>query len=300
MMQQSWSENREIPLVYTEEFLASAFRYPESSFELAPAAYSGDDLMAYIAGFPRRMRRGGREYRFLINTFLTAASDTKGTGYGLAVWSELARRGRKAGFDGALNFCVEGDDMNRMILSASTLLKLPTKQIYTVRYLSRFLRPEPAEQEQPFEELDVFLELTSLIPETTELARVWTRAEAQWQCCDRHGAITMRYSVGGIGGVLSGYLMPVSTVPPTPVAIIDDVLWGDLDSSGRQELVRRFLRAAAARGARTVSVPVLGYAATEPLQAMGFRPSRRVVCAYLTTWSDIEFDQVASLYIDVV
>jgi hypothetical protein len=300
MMRQSWSENHEVPLLYTEEFLASAFHYPESSFELAPSVYSGDDLVAFIAGFPRRMRRGGRDYRFLINTFLTAASDTKGTGYGLALWGGLAQRGRKAGFDGALNFCVEGDDMNRMILSLSTLLRQPTKQIYTVRYLSRFLRPTPGEPEPPFQDVDLFLELAAAIPEATELARTWTRAEAQWQCCDRYGAIAVSSPAGGARGVLSGYVMPVATAPPTPVAIIDDVLWGDLDDEGRQDLVRQFLRVAAARGAQTISVPVLGYAAMEPFRAAGFRPSRRVLCAYLTAWTEVALDPVPSLYIDVV
>ena len=37
LMQRSWAENRNEPLLYSAEFLHSAFDYPGSTFELAPS-----------------------------------------------------------------------------------------------------------------------------------------------------------------------------------------------------------------------------------------------------------------------
>ncbi len=65
--------------------------------------------------------------------------------------------------------------------------------------------------------------------------------------------------------------------------------------------MRRFDRQGAAAGARIAIVPALGYAEMEPFLATGFRPSQRVVHAYLTIWSEpMPKEPVAAYYLDIL
>ena len=58
LMRTSWAENTQEPLAYSEQFLASALAQPGASFDLCPAMYEGGKLVAFGAGFPRRLRVG--------------------------------------------------------------------------------------------------------------------------------------------------------------------------------------------------------------------------------------------------
>ena len=139
------------------------------------------------------------------------------------------------------------------------------------------------------------------ISESAPLSRVWTRAEAEWQCRGRSGALAVTLLEGDRRGMLTGYVTEVETPAAqlARAAILEDLLWGNLDSAQRATLLRQFLQAASACGCQSVSCPVLGYASTEPLTAAGFRPSRRVLQTYLTLWNGQEPDCLPSLYIDV-
>ena len=302
MLQQSWSANQEQPLLYTEPFLRSAFEYPGSSFELAPSLYLHDDLAGFVAGFPRRVRLEGRETRLVLNTLLTASAAMKRRGYGLLVWRELMERARARGYDGTINYCVEGDDMNRMMPAVVRLFGLNTERICTIEFLVRFLRPsaEGRALDASDRGIDLFLELTAPIADAVPLARTWTDDEVAWQCRGRAGAIAVTVESEGRRGMLTGYVMEVASVPPARVALMEDLLWGDLQPAECSELLQCFLRAAASRGAQTVSCPVLGYASTDPLVAAGFRRSPRVLHAYLTLWNGEQPKPTPSLYIDVL
>ena len=109
LMEQSWAENNKQPLLYTKEFLKSCFEYPGASYALAPTLYRDDIPKAFVAGFPRRVRYKGRELNIVLITFLTVASEYKKMGYGVVIWSELVKRVRVAGFDGMVNYCVDGE-----------------------------------------------------------------------------------------------------------------------------------------------------------------------------------------------
>ena len=298
-MQRAWAANKEVPLLYTEEFLRSAFEYPGTDMRLTPSIYSGDDLLAFVAGFPRRFRWNGRDVNLALNTFLTAAAGTRGSGYGLAVWGAFHERAKSAGYDGSLNFCVEGDEMNRVAPAAAKLFRLNTQRVFSVEYLVRFLRPAKEAAAAPEADIDLFLELASAITETVPFARFWTREEAIWQCRDRSGAITLSASHGGRRGMLTGYIMQVATAPATNVLLMEDILWGDLEEAERKELLQNFLRLAAARGAQSASCPVLNYASLDPLTAAGFRRSKRVLHTYLTTWTGDHPAEFESVYLDV-
>jgi hypothetical protein len=99
--------------------------------------------------------------------------------------------------------------------------------------------------------------------------------------------------------MLTGYLAEAASTPPTPIVLLEDLFWGDLEAAERSDLLARFLRIAAAQGAKTASCPVLGYASTDTLTAAGFRPSKRVLHMYLTLWNGLEPRPVPELYIDV-
>jgi hypothetical protein len=306
MIQRSWADNPNEPLLYSEAFLRSAFEYPGSSFTLAPAVYGGAGLLGFLAGFPRSVRWDGHPVRLILSSFLTADTTVKGPGVGMKLWGELVKRCRDEGYDGTIAFCVEGDGMSRMMPLLSRLLKLHTERIFSVEFLVRLLRSAPSgPPAQTFDrasdaDIDLFMELASALPNNLPLVRQWTRAEAEWQCRTRAGALTVSSTVGGRRGIITGYLMQAASEPPTTVVLLGDLLWGDLEPAERTELLEKFLRAAACQGARFASCPVLGYASLDPLTATGFRRSKRVIHTYLTFWNGLQPRPVPALYIDVL
>jgi hypothetical protein len=302
VMQGAWAANKEVPLLYTPPFLKSAFEYPGADLHLSPSIYSASGaLLAFIAGFPRRFRVNGKQHSFVLTSFLTAAEGQKGSGYGIGLWREVHRRAREAGFDGALSLCVEGDGMDKIILSLARLFGLKTQRIFSVEYLTRFLRPaqEPV-QSASDRDIGTFLKLASTIPDRTPFARSWTRDEATWQCRARDGAVAVSTSHDQHSGMLTGYIVGVAGKPPVKALAVEDVLWGDLDERRRKDLLQNFLRAGASRGAQVASCPVMNYADLEPFRTAGFRPSKRQVHAYLTSWTLIEISTLPSVYLDVL
>jgi hypothetical protein len=302
MMQRSWAGNNNQALFYTEAFLRSAFDYPGSSFKMAPAAYADNGLVGFVAGFRRSVLWDARPAQLVLNSFLTASAEVKGAGLGLALWANLVERARKEGFDGTINFCVEGDEMNRMMPGISRLLRLNTQRIFSVEFLVRLLNPAAPEPLPSVSDsdIDLFLELASVLPSDLPLKRLWTQAEAAWQCRERAGAITATADIGGRRGVLTGYLTQIASTPPVTAVVLEDLLWGNLESVERIELLTKFLKTAARQGARTASCPNLGYSSLDTLLAGRFRRSNRVLHTYLTFWNGLEPRPVASLYLDVM
>ncbi len=306
MIQQSWANNSNQPLIYSEAFLRSAFEYPGASFDLSPAVYGKDGLLGFLAAFPRRIRWIGEPIRLVVNTLLTAATNVKGPGVSIKLWGDLVERCRDQGYVGTITYCVEGDGMDRMLPVISRLLKLNTARIFSAEFIVRLLRPAWSESsvaisDQDFDaDIDLFMELASNLPHDLSLMRLWTRAEAQWQCRDRTGAITVSSRVNGRRGVLTGYLMQAPSAPPTTVVLLGDLLWGDLEPTETVELLEKFLRVAADRGARFASCPKLGYASLDPLTAAGFRRSKRIVHTYVTLWNGLDPQPVNALYLDIL
>ena len=302
MIQRSWADNPNQSLLYSEAFLRSAFDYPGASFSLAPAVYGEAGLLGFLAGFPRSVRWDAHPARLILNSFLTADTAVKGPGVGIKLLGDLVERCRDEGYNGTITFCVEGDGMSRMMPLFSRLLKLDTQRIFSVEFLVRLLRSTPAEPPAPISDpdIDLFAELASALPSNLPLMRLWTRAEAEWQCRNRAGALTVSSDVGGRRGILTGYLMQTASAPPTTVVLLGDLLWGELESAERTALLEKFLRAAAGQGARFASCPVLGYASLDPLRAAGFRRSKRVIHTYLTFWNGLQPRPVPALYLDVL
>jgi hypothetical protein len=296
MMEEAWAVSTSPPLLYTPTFLKSSFEYPGAAFSLAPTLYDGDQPLAFVAGFPRTIAYSGEQYTVLLITFLTAAAEHRNAGYGIVIWNELVRRAREAGFDGMVNYCIEGDAMNRMIVPAARRMKVPVQRVYSVEYLSRVLWPKRDTPEPVTPPLDRFLERAAEIAEDTPLARIWTEAEARWQCT-REGAI----SVEAGNGLLTGYIMQTADARRTKSLLVEDVLWGSLADDERAALVVALTTRAAAAGARVAAVPSLGYADLRAFEAAGFRPSQRVVHMYLSLWGAAPaVEPLSSCYLDVV
>ena len=301
MMQLSWADNHNEPLLYSEVFLRSAFDYPGSSFDLAPAVYGAAGPLGFVAGFPRSVRWDGRQARFVLSCFLTASTAVKGAGIGLKLWSNLIQRCRDQGYDGVISYCVEGDDMDRILPGLSRVLKLNTQRIFSVKFLVRLLRPTALEPRPHVSsaDIDLFMELAAALPGNLPLLRQWSRVEAEWQCRNRAGAITVSSRVGARCGILTGYLIQQASTPPVTVVLLEDLLWGDLEPPERVELLERFLAAATAQGACFASCPVLGYASLNPLVEARFRSSKRVIHTYLTPLKGLEPRPATAIYIDV-
>lgn len=303
MMKEAWKENPSVPFLYEPDFLEDCFRYPGASFALAPAIYQGPRLLGFVAGFPRHVRLGGATRRLLIAAFLTAAPEVKSSGYGILVWSELMQRARAAGFDGVVNYTVDGDPMSRMIEASCRRLRLPVRHVRTISYLSRLLwrkRPNSDAAEEVCVTTGEFMNRAATPSPECALARVWTAEEAAWQL-DRRGSVV----AAGPGlvrqrPIAAGYVMPLADTRRTPCLVIEDLLWDCADPNDRCALAQALLEKAAADGARLAIAPVRDDADVKTLLDAGFKPSRKRIHAYLSLW-DGEFPEsdLASYYLDV-
>jgi hypothetical protein len=302
LIETSWAENKQQPLLYGADFLVSCFEYPGASLSLAPTLYEGEDPLAFVAAFPRRVLLQGRELNLAVITFLTVATECKKRGYGIVLWNELVKRIRAAGFDGMVNYCIEGESMDSMILGCCRALQLPTARAHSVPYWSRMLQPPKVRTDLPgpaSDSVERFLELASRVAERTPLTRVWSREEADWQCC-RFGAIVSVLEAGSRRGMLTGYVIPVADPRRTKCLMVEDILWGDLEPNERETLVKMLLERAVSAGAQVAVLPVLGYADAQPFHAARFRPSQRVLHAYLSVWNgELASEPLASMYLDV-
>jgi hypothetical protein len=297
LIQRSWSENKEQPLLYTSEFLRSQFEQPGASFELAPAIYRDGKLVAFVAGFPRNARVMGESGRLLSVSYLTVAPEFKRFGFGPLIWGELLQRARTLGFDGAVDFTVEGDPWSKQILAVARALRQPTVHIFDVPFMARLLKEgDGAASVDEAKASGALLKASSGV--AGDVARVWSQAEAEWQC-QRLGAVNAVTSVEGRGGMMNGYAIETSGAAPMLCVIVDNILWGDLVAEERGELVRCFIGKAAQSGARMITTPVLGYADMQPLVGAGFRKTRRRLHAYLTAWGFVVPKSVGSMYWDV-
>jgi GNAT superfamily N-acetyltransferase len=306
LMQASWAENSGQGLLYTSEFLCSCFEYPEMDFSMAPAIYVESKPVAFVAGFPRHVKFNGRNQKIIVITFLTVLPEYKKRGLGIMVWSELVNHARAIGFDGMMNFCVDGEPMNAMIVGSCNRLKLPVARIYSARYMSTVLRSanhNHDSRDNNQQAADMFLDLAAPLVDSKPLVRMWSKPEAEWQCIRRSQPITETLSAGGHSGLLTGYVMSISDKQHTKCLLIEDILWGTLTTADRQTLLQEFLKKAATAGVRLATVPVLGYADMEPFKKARFQGTRRVLHAYLTLWSpgqaDLPAEPLASMYLDV-
>jgi len=306
LMQSSWAENSGQALLYTSEFLSSCFQYPEADFSLAPAIYVQSKPVAFVAGFPRHVKFNGREQKIIVITFLTVLPEYKKKGLGIILWSELVNRARAAGFDGMVNYCVDGEPMNAMIVGSCNRLKLPVARIFSARYMSTVLRSDDHSHDSNDnnqQAAGIFLELAAPLADSQPLARIWSKSEAQWQCVRRSEPIVETFSAESRSGLLTGYIMPISDKQRTRCLLIEDILWGTLTADERQTLLQKFLQKAACAGVRLATAPMLGYADMEPFKKARFQSTRRVLHAYLTLWSAghaaLPSDPLPSMYLDI-
>jgi len=302
LIQESWQENGKQGLFYTPEFLASYLNYPGSSYSLAPALYEGEKPCAFVAGFPRTVQYKGRELRVILCTLLSVSTEFKKRGYGVVLWSELVKRAQSAGYDGMVNYCVEGEPMNGMILGCCRMLKLPTERIFSVHYLMRFLQPKAvtsrADDSQNLTE--EFRRCAGFIGKDTPFTRVWTEDEARWQLQRPDGLVAFHRS-DGKEGLLTGYLMHAANPQRTKCLLIEDVLWGTLESGERLALVEKMLDRGVQAGAQMAFLPCLGYSDIAPFRAARFRSSPRTLHCYLTVFNgEPSPEPVPSMYLDVV
>jgi hypothetical protein len=306
LMQSSWAENSGQALLYSSEFLSSCFEYPETNFTLAPTIYVQSTPVAFVAGFPRHVKFNGCEQKIIVITFLTVSPEYKKKGLGIILWSELVNRARAAGFDGMVNYCVDGEPMNAMIVGSCNRLKLSIARIYSARYISTVLRPDNHSEDANNNNrrpVDILFDLAAPLADSQPLARIWTNPEAEWQCFHRSQPIVETFSAEGRSGLLSGYIMSISDKQQTRCLLIEDILWGTLTTEARQTLLHKFLQKAASAGVRLATVPVLGYADMEPFKKARFQSTRRVLHAYLTLWSaghaDLPSEPLPSMYLDI-
>ncbi len=301
VMEASWARNSAPPFLYTAEFLADCFQYPGSTFSLAPSVYRDSKLAAFVAGFPRRISVQGAERKVLIVAFLTAASAYNSMGYGILVWSELMRRAAALGFDGVVNYCVQGEAMSAMIEGSARRLGLPVLRAASFGYLSRVLWRRGAAASPPAANLspELLVAAAGRLSERTSLSRLWTADEAAWQL-GRAGGVSVMSRRLPEPGVLTGYVLPIADPGRTRCLIVEDVLWDSISRDEREGLARDLVAEGVAAGARVAIVPSLEYADLQPFVAAGFRPSRKQIDAYLTLWNgSMPASSVSSYYLDV-
>ena len=303
LLQRSWGENSQQGLRYSADFLHSFFDSPGATASLAPAFYEDDTLIGFASGFPRQARYRGQSLQLITSSYLTVLPEYKKFGFGILLWSELVKRARAEGFDGMLNFCVDGEPMNRMVEGSCRRLKLPVHRIFSVRYMSALLKPGDFTGSSAAgtpDDVQDFLRLAAPLPSSQPIAREWTIDEAQWQCLHRTGNVFAHAIHGPRCGALTGYVIPILDAAATKCLLVEDVLWGDLQPGERSQLLHQFLSQAVSQGAQLATVPMLGYADLSTFKKFRFFPTRRVLHCYLTLFkSELPLETLSSMYLDV-
>jgi hypothetical protein len=302
LLQRSWSENSQQSLDYSPEFLQSFLTAPGASASLQPSFYRDGELLAFAAGFQRHVTYHGRQLNLATNTFLSVLPELKKSGLGIVLWTELVKRIRAENFDGMINFCVDGEPMNRMIEGSCQRLGLPVQRIFSVRYMSTLLKvadfgamPQPSSAPA----VEEFLDLANSLQVSQPLARQWSAQEAEWQL-QRSGTVVAYSSNESRRGILTGYIMSILDAQKTKVLLLEDVLWQELQPEERLQLLRQFLFQAASRGAQMATLPMLGYADITAFKKTRFFPTRRVLHCYLTLFrDDVPLEALPSMYLDV-
>lgn len=301
VVKDSWGENQHQSILCDAPLLRSAFAYPGASLDLAPTIYVDGSPAAFVAGFPRTVRLEGREKRLACITFWTTSPRFKKRGYGSQLWMEILRRAKESGYDGAVNFCVDGSATNEMVMNCGKRVNATVNRVFTIKYLGRLLQPAPIAKTTSCQGVAaLFLAAASQISDSVPLARVWSREEAEWQCLRRAGAVFAAHKEGLRGGVVTGYVAEVIDKTAPKVLLVEDLLWGELDCQERLELLQDLLSQGATAGAQIAVAPLMGYAETATLRRAGFRQSRRLMHVYLTTWNGTPApESLSSLYLDV-
>jgi hypothetical protein len=303
LIQASWEENGKQGLLYTPEFIASCLDYPGSSYSLAPTLYQAEKPCAFVAGLPRTIQYRGGELRVILCTLLSVSNEYKKSGYGVVLWSDLVKRAKSAGYDGMVNYCVEGEPMNAMILGCCRMMKLPTERIFSVHYFMRLLQPKsstPRKNDSEDNLVEKFRRAADLIGKDSPLTRVWTEKEVRWQL-HRHDGLVAYHRSGDKEGLLTAYLMHAANARRTKCLLIEDVLWGTLADGERLTLVEQLLDRGIQAGAQLAFLPCLNYADIAPFRAARFRSSPRTLHCYLTIFNGQPAPEpVPSMYLDVI
>jgi GNAT superfamily N-acetyltransferase len=293
----SWKENHTRSFDFTPEFIQSLLEYPGDGPVLAPAYYDDGKLVAFVMGFPRSMRINGEVRRLLLMTFFTVAPGYKGRGLGQTVWAECLKEARKAGYDGALHYCLDGEPSNSITVRSASSAGFEARRVFTVKFMMRALH---AGAEQPHEgtpaSVDVFLSAVASMHGEVPVQRTWSVAEARW-ALHRPRAVC---STNLNGGMLTGYIIHGSDMARTPYFWVEDILWGRLSPKQRTGLLNEVLQRAAVTASLAV-VPILKYSDLSPFTAVGFRLFPRLLHTYLTLWTG-RWDgaELPCLYADVL
>ena len=301
-MRESWQLNPGQSFDYDASFLRSAFAYPSTSADGAPALYDDAGICGFVGGFPRTAKIASRTLNLNCLTFFTTRPDLHGKGLGSRIWGEGLLRAKQQGMDGCIHFCTDVSPTNRIAVAAATRLNFACGQLQSVKYLARLLPVAGAEAHESSGRgaADALARLSATLPEDTTLRRVWTDAEAHWQCVERTGAVTSYRKIGAREAVLTGYVMTLMGQTPTRILLIDDVLWHDFELEERIELLRSLLANAAPQNPTMAILPLLGYFDDEAFRRSGFRLTRRTMNAYLTLWEQPLPELPArSIYMDV-
>jgi len=306
VMRASWADTPNASYLYTADFLAECFRYPGTTFALAPAIYAGSELIAFAAGLPRHVALDGVTRAVLIATFVTVAEGEKSSGYGTAIWSELMRRSAAQGYDGVVTYCAAGHRMQRIVEERSHALGFPHVLLKSFSYLVRTMPATAARASEvgtrpsPGQLMEAAAAQCAHEPATADTApalhRVWSEPEAEWHL-SRPGAL----AVTGGGAVLGGSVATVDDPARSRVLVVEDILWGALEGAARHILLAQLLDQAAGEGATYAVVPLLGYADLRPFLTAGFLPAPTTMHANLALWSQPDAVRPAeSLYLDVI
>lgn len=302
LLQASWSENSQQSLHYSAQFLQSFLTAPGASAKLQPSFYRDEKLAAFAAAFRRQVVYRGQTLNLATNTFLSVLPELKKSGLGIVLWTDLVKRIRVEGFDGMINFCVDGEPMNRMIEGSCQRLGLPVQRILSVRYMSSLLKAadfSAGSAPSSTFAVDEFLDLAAPLVSSQPLARKWSAQEAEWQL-HRAGAVVAHVSNESRRGILTGYIMSILDEQRTKVLLLEDILWHQLQLDERLQLLRQFLAQAVSQGARMATVPVLGYEDLTAFKKLRFFPTRRVLHCYLTLFRDnLPLEALPSMYLDV-
>jgi hypothetical protein len=297
MMKDSWGGNKQEPLLYTEEFMRSVLAGPGASSDLCTAIYEEGALVAFGAGFVRNVRYAGQALKLLLYSFVTVSPAFRGQKMGALISGDLEARAKRSGLDGLIAFCVAGESMDRKRMRSAQCSPLTTAKALTVSYLAR---PVPRNGTGKAQRADASILLRQSERLELTFRRIWTEAEAAWQCNGRLGAFGCSLGEGDKQATITAYTMLTGGTKSICCGLVEDVLWEGTDDAQRSQMIDLLLDSARALEVELLLIPVMHYFDPAPFVAAGFRKTRRTLNLYLTTWSDRwSPSELEAAYIDV-
>jgi len=271
--------------LYEPDLLAMHINRPTADPTMAVGlvAQSGK-LAAYLAFVPLRLRLYGETYKAVFASFFTVSRDFRRHRLSDRQQLLMLDRARSRGYDLYVAVTVAGTPANQTVSRAFAARNLPVRAIRNFRYLvgvapivaSRLSVPKTTTRRYAKHDEARAFELLSQAGLSATLAKVVEREDVDFVLHTRPRVTSYVYEEDGqVLGLLNISFLPVVSGHVGVNAYVENMAFGSLSSSKRDDFVEATLHAVVLRGVEAIMVPDTGYVDLASFRRLGFRAAPR-------------------------